>query len=184
MPSHRIRNSLFSLVLLGALPACGSDEATNRADAGNTAQVDATAAPQADANGATEAVPTNADALFAYLQAGSYEGFAAEPAVHASSGPHGQVRSFFNASLAASLTANENAHAVGAATVKELHSSQVLSGWAVMVKTGAGSTANDWYYYEVLSTTDESEVVADGAGVSLCANCHAGGTDYILTSFP
>ena len=104
--------------------------------------------------------------------------------MHASTGPHGQVRSFFNASLVATLTANGSDHAVGAATVKELHSNEGLEGWAVMVKTGDGTSASDWYFYEVFSTTDSSEIAVDGNGVASCANCHRGGTDFILTKLP
>lgn len=181
VPIHRHLNQSILLLALVGLVACGSDEPGLGSDASTS---DASPTAQADANGAFEAVPSNADALFAYLQARSYEGFAAEPAVHASAGPHGQVRSFFNASLAASLTAGDSAHAVGAATVKELHSNQGLEGWAVMVKTGDGASASDWYFYEVFSTTDSSEIAADGNGVALCANCHGGGTDFILTEFP
>lgn len=185
VPIHsQLIQSILLLPLAISLTACDSDDPGAGAADADVQQFDANFAPEADANGASEDLPTNADALFAYLQAGTYEGFAAEPAVHASVGPHGQVRSFFNASLAASLTAGDSTHAAGAASVKELHSSEGLEGWAVMVKTGDGASANDWYFYEVFSTTDSSETVADGNGVALCANCHSGGTDFILTSFP
>ena len=168
--------ALSTVIALSTLPACGdSDSSGSAADAMVNSSTD----------GAVQgAVPVTANELFAFLQAGSYEGFDAEPAVHPSSGPHGQVRSFFNAALSSSLMTGQTSHPVGSATVKELHSGDALSGWAVMVKTGNGSTADDWYFYEVFSTTDGSNPVADANGLPGCAGCHSSGQDYILTSFP
>ena len=135
-----------------------------------------------------EDVPTNGADVFRYLQAGSYLSLEAESAVHDSTGPHGQpgVRTFINAALAEGL-ANGGPHPVGAAAIKELYRSDgtTLMGWAVSVKTDPDSAGGQgWYWYEVFSTTNGSNPVADGNGVGLCHGCHSGGQDYILTPYP
>lgn len=135
--------------------------------------------------GDPDAVPTDADDLFAWLQARNYETFAAESSIHPSTGPHGAVRTFVNAPLASSMAAGNASHPIGAAAIKELHSGGSLTGWAVEVKVSeAAGDGTDWYWYEVFSTTDGSDPFVDGTGVSLCANCHSGGTDYVLTPWP
>lgn len=137
-----------------------------------------------DTGGDPAAIPTEADALFTWLQEGGYEGWPAESAVHASTGPHGRVRTFIGPSLEASLLAESAEHPVGSASVKELHDGDGLLGWAVMVKTQAGPAADSWYWYEVFSTTSGANPVADGQGVSLCTGCHASGADYVRTPYP
>ena len=131
-------------------------------------------------------VPTEGDALFAWLQAGNYLDYDAESAVHASTGPHGgDVRTFLNKTLYDSLAAGNATHPVGSAAIKELHDAGGVRGWAVEVKIAeTGGGGDDWYWYENFSTTDNSNPVADGTGVGLCANCHSGGTDYVLTPWP
>lgn len=130
-------------------------------------------------------VPTDGDALFTWLQAGSYLEFQAESAVHQSTGPHGRVRTFFNQTLVDSYNAGNTNHPVGSAAIKELHDANGLDGWAVEVKVAdTGSGGDDWYWYEIFSTTSNANPVADGTGVGLCANCHSGGTDYVLTPWP
>lgn len=174
--SSRWIHRAIPLLALSVL-ACGDSASEVQAP-------DAASEIAADAGSDSGAVPSERNALFAFLQAGGYASFDAEPAVHASTGPHGQVRSFFNPALSASLSAAADSHPIGAAVIKELHRSGSLSGWAVMVKTASAGAAADWYYYEVLSTTDGSSPVADGQGISGCANCHSAGADYIVTSFP
>jgi hypothetical protein len=137
--------------------------------------------------GTSAAVPTSGDDLFPYLQSGKYLGLPSESAIHTSTGPHGgKVRTFVNPSLLASLEAGNAEHPVDAAAVKELWGAGAsLGGWAVMVKTEADSAGGDgWYWYEVYSATDPSSPVADGNGIGLCANCHAGGKDFFLSPFP
>ncbi|MEZ4299395.1 MAG: hypothetical protein R3B70_30875 [Polyangiaceae bacterium] len=130
-------------------------------------------------------VPTSAGDLFQWLSDGAYKTWDAESAPHASSGPHGGgVRTFFNAPLVTSVANGNTEHPRDSATVKELYKTDTLSGWAVSVKTTAGAGGDAWYWYEVLSTTDGSNPVVDGNGVSVCVNCHADGTDHVLTPYP
>ncbi len=164
-----------------AVSACSSDD-----DDGGVA-VDASI-PTPDPN---IPVPTNGDDVFAYLQSGGYTGFSAESGVHASSGPHGQVRSFINPILQASLENGSGEHPVNAAVVKELYNAagDTLTGWAVSVKVQeASDEGRGWYWYEIFSTTNSASPVADGTGVSLCTNCHGdpdeGGQDFVLVPFP
>ncbi|MEZ4302722.1 MAG: hypothetical protein R3B70_47805 [Polyangiaceae bacterium] len=137
--------------------------------------------------GASDAVPpTDKAALFKWLQDGNYKAYNAESAVHASAGPHGGgVRTFVNDQLEGSLSAGNAAHPMGAAAVKELYSGGTLTGWAASVKTDTDSAGGQgWYWYEIFSTTDGSNTVAAGNGVSLCFNCHSGGDDYVLSPYP
>lgn len=131
-------------------------------------------------------VPTNAAELFPWLQAKNYASYPAEPAIHNSAGPHGgNVRTFVNDALHESIKAGNTQHPVGAASVKELYSGDTLRGWAVEVKVSdTQNNGSDWYWYEIFSITDNSNPVADGNGVGLCANCHSGGTDFVLTTGP
>lgn len=178
---YRTVASCTLTLLVAAVAACSDAEPVS-ADAGMSA-VDANSEPSGDgANGTS--VPSNTAELFSFLQARAYSQFDSEPAVHASQGPHGQVRSYFNPLLSSSLSMGQAAHPVGSATVKELYSGGQVTGWAVMVKTGNVDAASDWYFYEIFSTTDGSNPVAAGNGLGGCAGCHSSGTDYILTSFP
>lgn len=139
-------------------------------------------------------VPTDSDELFAYLQAGSYKGFATEAAAHTSVGPHpssalqpsSTVQAYFNSAMDASLKAGNTTHPAGAAIVKEFFDgSGELIGWAASVKTDDDSqNGQGWYWYEVLSTTDNSNPVAAANGVALCWGCHATGRDFVLSSYP
>ncbi len=141
-----------------------------------------------------DVVPVELDALFAYLQEGRYKGFANEAEPHTSVGPHpspdlqqsSMVRAFFNSAVDASLKAGNETHPQGSAIVKEFYDDAgEVSGWAVSVKTGADSQNGEgWYWYETLSTTDNSNPVAAGNGVALCWGCHATGKDFVLSSYP
>lgn len=134
---------------------------------------------------AAGAVPTSSEELFAYLQSGAYRSFPHESAPHASVGPHGQVQTYINPVLEASLSAENEAHPVGAAAVKELYGDGVVTGWAVYVKTQAESDGgNGLYWYEVFSTTDPTAVAVDGQGEPGCTGCHSAGRDFTLSSFP
>ena len=167
-----------------------TDDAGPAADVGPTEDAGSTedAGPTADAGGSnpgeTEVPPTESTALFAWLQSRAYQAFPAEASVHASSGPHGMVRTFVNRQLADSLSAGAAEHPVGAAAVKELHNSSGLMGWAVTVKTTSlGNDADHWYWYENLSIVQNAPAV-DGQGVATCVNCHRLGTDQIRSSGP
>ncbi|MEX1363752.1 MAG: hypothetical protein AB1Z98_11530 [Nannocystaceae bacterium] len=127
--------------------------------------------------------PTNPAQLEAWLIEGDYLGWAGESAVHGSTGPHfGNVRTYVNDALFASLDAGAAEHPMEAATVKELYGpGNTIRGWAVMVKVQADSAGGDgWYWYEIY----DDSVLADGTGLGVCTGCHGGGTDYVLTPFP
>jgi len=138
----------------------------------------------ADAADATSAVPADATALFSFLQSGGYQDMLPEPSVHPSAGPHGDVRVYFEDSLAKSLDGQATVHPRGATAIKELYSGSTLYGWAVMVKTGSASDASDWYFYENSSTTDGSSPVANGNALPGCASCHSTGVDFIRSRAP
>ncbi len=173
---------IFVASVVGCSAGDSSDSGTVDAAAG---LVDANST--ADAESRDDLVPSEAEALNAFLVAKRYEGFAAEPAIHPTAGPHKDtVRSFFNSVLDSSLRAGGDDHPVGSAVIKELYKDDVLDGWAVMVKTAnsAATPADDWYFYEVLSAAPGTGPVAQENGASLCAGCHGAGTDYIRTSYP
>jgi len=121
---------------------------------------------------------TDSATLFSFLQDRSYKSMLAEPAVHESDGPHGDVRVFINQRLAISLQNGSDEHPVGSSAVKELYASGTLRGWAVEVKTAAGQGGAGWYWYENFSVSDNDPVV-DGQNVGLCTGCHEDGGDYV-----
>lgn len=158
-------------------------------DTGTTTEVDPTTTGEPTAGETTtggvveELPPTDSAELLPWLEAGEYLGWAAESAVHQSTGPHGMVRTFFNQTLVDSYEDGLAAHPQGSATVKELYTAGGQpNGWAVMVKVQPDSAGGDgWYWYELLGET----VFADGTGVGLCTGCHSGGgVDYVLTPWP
>lgn len=122
-------------------------------------------------------VPTEANALKQFLTERRYMGFKAEPAVHASAGPHGSVRTFVNDVLEASWAAGNTVHPLGTASVKELYAGDNLTGWAVLVKTASDQAAKNYFWYEIIN----ENIIANAQGAPLCANCHASGQDYVLT---
>lgn len=133
--------------------------------------------------------PTDGAALLPWLEAGNYLDWTAESVIHPSGGPHGgNVRTYFNDALVASLTDEAPAHPVGAASVKELYrNSSEIMGWAVSVKVAADSAAGaGWYWYELIGTS----VFADSVGAGICVSCHRGNyrtftsKDLILAPYP
>jgi hypothetical protein len=134
-------------------------------------------------------IPASATELGAFLRAGSYKSWAAEPAVHAATGnsPHGSVRVFHNQALADSLTAGATAHPQGAASVKELYDSdgQTLAGFSVMIKVAESSGSGEgWYWYETFDANADSPFVS-ATGAKGCTGCHSGApTDFVFTPFP
>ncbi|MCX4244561.1 hypothetical protein [Paraliomyxa miuraensis] len=167
-----LRQSLALLILLTA--ACTDPDG----DDGSTSEATA-----ADESGGGVDVPTGQAALSPWLMAENYAGWAAESAVHAATGtsPHGMVRTFFDDVLVASFEAGNTEHTVGSASVKELYDAGgTRVGWAVMVKTAAGTDASNWYWY--LESNGSASTDANGAG--LCEGCHAPGVDRVLTPYP
>jgi hypothetical protein len=153
-----------------ALAACGTD-------AGEPLDVDGDAA-------AAFEIPVGA-ALQPWLIARGYQDLAAESAPHASSGPHGRVRTFLSPGLATSLAAGNDAHPRGVGAVKELYDGDDLRGWAVEVKVADESAGGaGWYWYEVFGTAETSEPVVDGTAADGCTGCHGRGADYVRVRLP
>jgi hypothetical protein len=160
--------------------------ATVPAPAARSAQIGATPP------GATEArdpriPPRKRKKLLAWLLSGRYRAsYAAEPAVHASLGPHGgNVRTYYNEILAGDLRAGHTTWSRGAAMVKELYGSSTdeVRGFSVMIKAAADSGPNGegWLFYETFDLTGGGAYY--GRGLRLCASCHEAGTDYLLSAF-
>ncbi len=138
-----------------------------------------TPTPTADGGG----VPTDPDALLAWLRADRYRDWPAESAQHPSTGPHGgSVRTFVNNALFASLEAGDAQHPQGAAAVKELYfAGQAVAGWAVMVKLqGDSDRGRGWYWYEYFGPGQ----VFEGVGLGGCTGCHSQGRDFVRIPFP
>jgi hypothetical protein len=134
--------------------------------------------------GKVTAIPANEDDLRAFLQAKSYEDFAAGEFVKDAKG-HGPARTFFNPLLLASLQAKNQEHPVGAGSVKELYDDKdALMGWTVSVKTDLDMGGDGWYWFEVVSLDPNESPVAAKNGAGPCVRCHNGGTDLVLAVPP
>lgn len=129
--------------------------------------------------GSSGGLDTSAAGLTAFVRSGEYKSWRAEPQVHASTGPHGNVRSYVNEVLYGSLKAGNAVHPRGSVVVKELYGpSAELSGHAVDVKEeGSGQ----WVFFEGFVPNYSRPYYYRGTS-NLCADCHAnGGVDYVLT---
>jgi hypothetical protein len=132
-------------------------------------------------------VPSDTAALIAFLRAGEYRSFAHEGARHPSAGPHfGEVVTYLNPVLEASLSAGADEHPACAAAVKELFVGQdTVQGWAVYVKVRERShDGGGFYWFETTSTADGAEPDFAADGIALCAHCHRAGTDFARVPFP
>jgi hypothetical protein len=131
-------------------------------------------------------VPTTPDALYTWLQGGSYRCWAHESVQHPSTGPHtGDVQTYVNGALDASLQRGGE-HPVGAVAVKEFFepSGTARRGWAVLVKNQAASAGGDGFYWYELIGTSPSGTRYEGQGSRICTGCHAGGRDFVLAPYP
>lgn len=119
-------------------------------------------------------------ALKAFVKSGAYQQWRAEPSKHPSTGPHGgDVRTFLNDVLYASLKAGNAVHPPGSVVVKELFGAgSSVTGHAVDVKDSNGI----WVFYEGFNSSDYENPYYFTGTNNLCANCHAAGDDYVLTS--
>ena len=164
------------------------DDTTDASDelgseGGGDTSTDATSSADDDDGGepVDQLPPTGSAALLPWLEAGSYLAWDRESAIHPSAGPHGgDVRTYVNAALVASLATGAASHPVDAAVVKELYDDAEVVGFAVMVKVAPGTGGDTWYWYEVVG----SSTYADGVDESLCWGCHEDGADQVLTPFP
>jgi len=121
----------------------------------------------------------------AWLQKKEYEAWPKESSAHPSTGPHGNVRTYVNPKLEASLKAGAAAHPKGAASVKEFVSGTTVTGWAVSLKTqDASDEGKGWYWYEIFSTAPRASGAIEGQGRPGCAGCHSGGKDFVQIPFP
>jgi hypothetical protein len=170
-----------------AAPA--SSSTTDAPDAAAPSAPGSKGVPADCANGDEGAAPpvTSGAELNAWLQKKTYQCWARESQVHASTGPHGgNVRVYLNKTLVSSLGgAVENAE--GSVAVKEFFGSgkETVTGWAVGVKTQPSSAnGQGWYWYEIFNASPSATAASAGQGTSLCSNCHRGGKDYVLIPFP
>ncbi len=126
-------------------------------------------------------IPLSSDKLFEFLQRGEYESWEHEADIQEPRGPHDDGITFVNPSMQEALHGRLGVMPVGAAAVREMYKDAAQYGWAVSIKTQADSADGDnWYWYEVLSTTDGSRLAAAGMGVPLCTSCHRLGRDFVL----
>jgi hypothetical protein len=128
--------------------------------------------------------------VMAWIATGQYKQWHCEPAVHASRGP--SVHTPFDRVCAndvlsaAAVDAGTGQWPQGSALVKEIYMSASdptpTGGYAVSMKTAAGSAdGNNWYYYEIFDGTE----YADGLGTQICTSCHAlAGSDAAHTTTP
>lgn len=189
--SHRF---LLVATIASALVACSSssspDDTTDPAEADGGPSSDG-GASSGDGGGDGSAddvfggVPVGGDELGAFLRAKKYASWTSEPAVHDSAmGPHGRIRTYFNASLEASLKAGGKKHDKGAIAVKETYDlSDVHQGWLVAIKIADESASGaGWHWYELTSKEPSATPKADGKNLSACAPCHSGSsTDFIFS---
>lgn len=156
---------LFALPIAVALAACGP----NASDC-----IDVPEVPAADA-----------DAAFEFVTCRRYIDSPAETERHGTSSPHGdETRVWINHTMEEALMANATEMPVGSVSTKEIYSNGAQQGWALMVKVAAGTSADTWYWYEVLGSEPGTEPVVAAVGASACTGCHSAGTDYFRTFFP
>lgn len=172
-PSASARHvpAILGAALLGlCLAACGSDTG---------ADPEATAVPVGD-DGKT--LTASKDGITAYLNSGDYRAWGKEPDVRDAVRAHGgRARSYFNAKYLQARRTGSYPMAVGAMSVKELYRDSSVYGYAVGVKTRAGSGAETWTWYE---TTGLPEVKYFGVANPTCEGCHGadGGRDRSLAT--
>lgn len=165
----RVLLATGALVLL--LGGCGSDTG---ADPG------ATAIPVGNDG---RSIAATKDGITAYVQAGEYRAWESEPAIRDAVRAHGgRARSYFNSKYAQARRGNTYPMPLGAMSIKELYSGTTVYGYAIGVKTQAGSGAQTWTWYE---TTGLPDVKYFGVANPTCEGCHAadGGHDRSLTTF-
>jgi hypothetical protein len=165
------------------LAACGGtspdlDGGTLAPDAGPDAGASDGGSSDAGVVDAGSGLDHSSAGLTAFVRAGSYKAWRAEAAVHPSTGPHGgNVRTYVNDLLYASLKAGNTTHPAGSATVKELYGSgtTAITGYAIDAKDGQGK----WFFLETFAPAFTNPYYFQGTS-NFCASCHAAGPDYYL----
>lgn len=131
-------------------------------------------------------------AIQAWLAESHYLSWACEGAAHGpleGVSPHGAVRICSNDLMSAHGVGE---YPVGASSVKELLSgtsgTPTIVGYAVSLHSAAGTTGDEWYWYEEMN----GSAVADGIGDPVCVGCHMGagsdamhpGHDFVYVQVP
>jgi hypothetical protein len=167
-----MNRTLLAALAAAFLLACGTSDT-----GGNP---DATAVPVGN-DGSTHDFSTG-ESTGMFVIARSYESWRKEAMIHESSGPHSDVRTFFNDKYADAWTSGAFPMPVGAMSVKELYQGTDPDGWAVSVKTAEGSGKETWTWYETLSAvTDPKDYDFFGVAHPTCEGCHSGSSrDYSL----
>ena len=118
-------------VLVAATAACGASD---------TGGASTATAIEVGNDGETADVSTavgTAELVFSQ----QHRAWRAEPAVHRSTGPHGDVRVYYNDKYADAWTAGAFPMPVGAMSVKEIYDGDEVDGYAAAIKTSEGSGA-------------------------------------------
>jgi hypothetical protein len=163
-----------------AMDASAIDASAMDAEAMDAESVDAE--PSDTGVSSDQLPPTQGGPLLTWLESGAYTSWAAESGLHASTGPHfGDVRTFVNDALDASLAAGNTEHPMGSAAVKELYGNgSNVRGWSVMVKTESGTGGDRWWWYERY----DGSVFASSQGSNVCVPCHVDGNDFFQSPYP
>jgi len=142
----------------------------------------------ANAVGSRLDAPDQSDALLAFLERKQYADWSKETEVHPSAGPHGAgVRVYYSPNAAVALQHGARTFPVGAASVKELITSDgALYGYSVWVKVQDDSDGgNGFFWYERIRRSHGSDAVYGNArGSRVCVDCHSAGNDYSLSTLP
>ena len=173
---HKIGGLMFVLLVV----ACNGTDSGPAPSPADMASGSGDMAGPAAGDGGTQSPSTTASALADFVRAGSYKSWKAEPAIHASTGPHGgNVRTYVNDVLYASLKAGNTSHPKGSIVVKELYGSGTssLTGHAIDIKD---EQTGEWVFYEGFAPGYSSPYYFRGTA-NFCASCHAPGLDYVLT---
>ena len=132
--------------------------------------------------GVIDGIATSAAGIRSFLRDKAYGDWRAEPAIHASTGPHGRVRVYFNDVLATSLESDATTFPLGAASVKELYDDTTLSGYAFMLKVQESGAPEAWLWWEGFAPEFEAQVY--GRGIGGCDGCHGQGRDKVVSRLP
>ncbi|NOK16243.1 hypothetical protein [Corallococcus carmarthensis] len=135
--------------------------------------------------GVIQELDTSEQGITAFVRAGQYSAWLAEPSVHETRAPHGsKVRVFFNDVVERSLRDGNAIHPVGSILVKELFEDdgKTLRGHALDVKIAEGPGKDTWIFYEGFGPDYSNNYY--GRAHSTCHGCHSDGKDYVTSPLP